>query len=188
MDTTLLPISTPPDQVLHFWFEESTPQQWFAKDDAFDEAIRARFGALHAQAALGELWPWRVDAPGRLAEIIVLDQFSRNLHRGTPAAFAQDGMALTLAQEAVAQGLDARLPTAQRAFLYMPYMHSESLRVQQESLRLFTALGLDKSLDYARQHEAIIARFHRYPHRNAALGRDSTPEERAFLEQPGSSF
>ena len=188
MDTSLPPIAATAAEVLRFWFDESTPRQWFAKDDAFDTAIRTRFAPLHAQAAQGELWHWRTDAPGRLAEVIVLDQFSRNLHRGAPAAFAQDGMALALAQEAVAQSLDAQLPPQRRAFLYMPYMHSESLRVQQESLRLFTALGAAESLDYAHQHEAIIARFHRYPHRNAALGRASTPEERDFLQQPGSAF
>lgn len=174
--------------VLHFWFDQSTPQQWFAKDAAFDAAIRARFGALHARAAQAELWHWRGDAAGRLAEILVLDQFSRNLHRGAAAAFAQDGMALVLAQEAVARGLDAGLSTDQRAFLYLPYMHSESLAVQQESLRLFTALGHPVNLDFAQRHAAIIARFGRYPHRNAALGRASSAEEAAFLLQPGSAF
>ena len=174
--------------VLRFWFDEATPQQWFAKDAAFDAAIRTRFAALHAQAAQGELWHWRGDAQGRLAEILVLDQFSRNLHRDTPAAFAQDGMALVLAQEALAQGLDAQLEPAQRAFLYMPYMHSESPRVQEESVRLFTALGNPGSLHFAHAHRDIIARFGRYPHRNAALGRASTADELAFLQQPGSSF
>ena len=185
---SLPPITTAPADVLHFWFEQSTPTQWFAKDDAFDAAIRARFGALHARAALGELWPWRTDVAGRLAEIIVLDQFSRNLHRGAAAAFAQDGMALVLAQEAVARGLDAALPPTQRAFLYLPFMHSESPRVQRESLRLYTALGEPGNLDYAHRHQAIIARFGRYPHRNAALRRSSTAEELAFLQQPGSGF
>lgn len=174
--------------VLAFWFDESSPKQWFARDDAFDAAIRARFAPLHAAAARGELWRWRADAPGRLAEIIVLDQFSRNLHRGGGQAFAQDTVALVLAQELVAQGLDQRLPAVQRAFAYLPYMHSESLLVQQESLRLYVALGAPDNLDFARRHEAIIARFGRYPHRNAALGRASTPEEQAFLQQPGSAF
>jgi len=174
--------------VLAFWFDESTPQQWFARDDAFDAAIRARFAALHQAAARGELWRWRVDAPGRLAEIIVLDQFSRNLHRGGAGAFAQDAMALVLAQELVARGLDGRLPVAQRAFAYLPYMHSESAVVQQESLRLYTQLAQPVNLDFARRHADIVTRFGRYPHRNAALGRASTPEEIAFLRQPGSSF
>ena len=182
------PITATPAEVLRFWFEDSTPAQWFAKDDGFDAAIRERFGALHACAAQAELWHWRGDAPGRLAEVIVLDQFSRNLHRGAPAAFAQDGMALALAQEAVAQGLDAQLPPTRRAFLYMPYMHSESPREQQESLRLFTVLGNPVNLDFAQRHEAIVARFGRYPHRNAVLGRASTAQELAFLQQPGSAF
>ncbi|MCZ2104411.1 MAG: DUF924 domain-containing protein [Burkholderiales bacterium] len=174
--------------VLAFWFKESTPRQWFAKDAAFDAAIRARFAVLHAAAARGELWRWRVDAPGRLAEIIVLDQFSRNLHRASALAFAQDAMALVLAQELVAQGLDQRLPVAQRAFAYLPYMHSESGVVQRESLRLYTALGQPGNLHFAHLHADIIRRFGRYPHRNAALGRASTAEELAFLAQPGSAF
>lgn len=175
-------------RVLAFWFDESTPGQWFAHDEAFDAAIRARFAALHEAAARGELWRWRVDAPGRLAEIIVLDQFSRNLHRGSGLAFAHDAMALVLAQELVAQGLDMRLPVVQRAFAYLPWMHSESGVVQQESLRLYTALAQPVNLHFAHQHADIIARFGRYPHRNAALGRASTPEEIEFLRQPGSSF
>ena len=182
-DTTITPAT-----VLAFWFDESSPAQWFAKDDAFDAAIAARFAPLHAAAALGELWRWRVDAPGRLAEIIVLDQFSRNLHRGSAAAFAQDAMALVLAQELIAQGLDMHLPVVQRAFAYLPYMHSESLAVQQESLRLYEALAQPGNLDFAHKHEAIVRRFGRYPHRNAALGRASAPEELVFLQQPGSSF
>lgn len=182
-DTTITPAT-----VLAFWFDESSPAQWFARDDAFDAAIRARFAPLHACAVQGELWRWRADAAGRLAEIIVLDQFSRNLHRGSPAAFAHDAMALVLAQELVAQGLDMKLPVVRRAFAYLPWMHSESLAVQQESLRLYVALAQPGSLDFARQHEAIIRRFGRYPHRNAALGRESSAEEIAFLRQAGSSF
>lgn len=174
--------------VLDFWFRQSTSEQWFRKDDAFDEAIRKRFGAWHARAARGELWAWRTDAAGRLAEVIVLDQFSRNLLRGSPQSFAQDGMALVLAQEAIAQGLDAELPPEQRAFLYMPFMHSESAAIQAESVRLFTGLGQAHNLDYARQHQVIVDRFGRFPHRNAVLGRESTPEEAEFLKQPGSSF
>ncbi|MBF9267173.1 DUF924 family protein [Paracidovorax cattleyae] len=174
--------------VLHFWFEETPPDLWFRKDDAFDAAIRARFGALHARAALGELWGWRADASGRLAEVIVLDQFSRNLLRGRAESFAQDGMALALAQEAVARGLDADLPPPRRAFLYMPFMHSESARIQAESVRLFTALGQPNNLDFALQHQAIVDRFGRFPHRNTVLGRETTAEEALFLQQPGSSF
>lgn len=177
-----------PESILHFWFEELSAPQHFAKDAALDAAIARRFGATLQAAASGELSGWRQSARGRLAEIVVLDQFSRNVYRDTPRAFAQDGMALVLAQELVAQGLDQRLPAVQRAFAYLPYMHSESLLVQQESLRLYVALGAPDNLDFARRHEAIIARFGRYPHRNAALGRASTPEEQAFLQQPGSAF
>ncbi|GAA6118879.1 DUF924 family protein [Acidovorax sp. FG27] len=174
--------------VLRFWFDESTPAQWFQKDDAFDAEIRRRFSALLRRAAQGELAHWRTGAEGRLAEVIVLDQFSRNVLRDEPAAFAQDGIALVLAQEAIAQGLDAALPPERRAFLYMPFMHSESAKVQAESVRLFTALGNANNLDFAQRHQAIVDRFGRFPHRNAVLGRPSTDEETAFLQQPGSSF
>jgi len=176
------------DAVLHFWFEESSPRQWFQKDDDFDKEIRKRFGKLHAQVASGELSGWRDTARGRLAEVIVLDQFSRNLYRDQAQAFAYDGMALVLAQEAVAAGADRELSPAQRAFLYMPYMHSESAGIHVEAVRLFSQPGLEVNLDFELKHKAIIDRFGRYPHRNAVLGRDSTPEELAFLQQPGSSF
>lgn len=174
--------------VLTFWFDESTPRQHFGKDPAFDEAIRTRFGALHTQAAAGELWHWRNTPEGRLAEIIVLDQFSRNLFRDQPGAFAQDAMALVLAQEALGTGADRLLTPPRRAFLYMPFMHSESRRIQEESVRLFGASGLDSNLRFAHAHKAIIDRFGRYPHRNAILGRPSTAEEIAFLQTPGSAF
>lgn len=190
--TTTLPAGTPPRPdaaaVLRFWFEETPPSLRFAKSDAFDAAIRARFAALHAAAARNELWAWRTTPEGRLAEVIVLDQFSRNLHREGPGAFACDAQALALAQEAVARGDDAGLPAERRAFLYLPYMHSESLAVHDEALRLFSAPGLEDNLRFEHLHRAILARFGRYPHRNAALGRASTPEELAFLAQPGSSF
>jgi len=176
------------DAVLQFWFEESFPRQWFQKDDDFDAEIRKRFGKLHAQAVSGELSGWRASAGGRLAEIIVLDQFSRNLHRVSPQAFAYDGMALVLAQEAVAAGADRQLSSSERAFLYMPYMHSESAVVHEEAVRLFSQPGLESNLDFELKHKAIIDRFGRYPHRNAVLGRDSTDAELAFLQQPGSSF
>ena len=177
-----------PATVLDFWFVECLPAQWWKVDPAFDAAVAQRFGDLHRGAVLGELFDWRVDAPGRLAEVIVLDQFSRNLFRGRARAFAADPMALALAQEAVAQGLDQALPPAQRAFLYMPYMHSESRLVHRQAERLFAALGLEDQLGFERRHKAIVDRFGRYPHRNAMLGRISTAEEEAFLREPGSSF
>ncbi len=177
-----------PQAILTFWFEELTPQQHFAKDAALDALIRERFGPTLDAAARGELHPWRSDVPGRLAEIIVLDQFSRNIHRDTPPAFAQDAQALTLAQELVALGLDAVLPMAQRVFAYMPYMHSESLPVHALALPLFSQPGLENNLRFLRAHTAIIERFGRYPHRNAILGRSSSQQELVFLSQPGSGF
>ena len=174
--------------VLGFWLDEIPPRLWWAKDRAFDARVAERFGAAHRAAVQGELYAWR-DAPaGRLAEIIVLDQFSRNLHRDTAAAFAADAMALALAQEAVAGAHDQCLPAARRLFFYLPYMHSESRLIHLESLRLFTALGLKDNLAFELRHKAIIDRFGRYPHRNALLGRESTPQELAFLQMPGSRF
>ena len=174
--------------VLRFWFEEMRPQQWFTEDAEFDATIRRRFAATHEAVKHGERSNWRATPQGRLAEIIVLDQFSRNMYRGTRQAFAFDPLALTLAQEAVARGADRHLPVAQRAFLYMPYMHSESLSVHEQALRLFDQPGLEENLKFERAHKTIIERFGRYPHRNAVLGRASTPEETDFLKQPGSGF
>jgi uncharacterized protein (DUF924 family) len=175
-------------ETLHFWFEELTAKQHFVKDTALDETIRTRFGDLLAAAARCELFAWRATAEGRLAEIIVLDQFSRNVYRDTPRAFAQDALALVLAQELVASGKDHSLPVAQRVFAYMPYMHSESALVHTQAVALFTQLGIADNLNFEMRHKAIIDRFGRYPHRNAILGRSSTAEELAFLNEPGSSF
>lgn len=177
-----------PQDILHFWFVETLPAQWWAVDRAFDALITDRFGALHARAAQCELAEWRTSAGGRLAEVLVLDQFSRNIHRGTPRAFAQDGMALALAQEAVACGADQALPVAQRSFLYMPCMHSESPAIHVQAEALFRALGVDHTLHFELQHKAVVDRFGRYPHRNLVLGRESTAEEIEFLKQPGSAF
>lgn len=175
-------------RVLDFWFGELTPSQWFRKDSELDAEIHQRFGATLEAARCGELWSWRRSPRGRLAEVIVLDQFSRNIHRDSAAAFAADPQALVLAQEAVLAGQDDALDDAERAFLYMPYMHSESLLVHDEALRLFARPGLEENLRFERLHRDILVRFGRYPHRNALLGRTSTEEERAFLEGPGSSF
>lgn len=174
--------------VLQFWFEEATPKQHFGKDAAFDAEICERFADTHRAAARGEFATWRDTADGRLAEIIVLDQFSRNLFRDNPRAFAADGMALVLAQEAIHVGADREMPAARRAFLYMPFMHSESRVIHVDAERLFRQSGLERNYDFELKHKAIIDRFGRYPHRNAILGRKSTPEESAFLGQPGSSF
>jgi uncharacterized protein (DUF924 family) len=174
--------------ILDFWFQETPPNLWFAQDDAFDQKIKQRFSVCLTQAAANELWTWRSTAAGRLAEIIVLDQFSRNIYRHHPAAFTQDAQALCLAQEAIRLGLDQALPAQQRCFLYLPFMHSESPAIHALALNLFSALGDAKSLDYEIRHKRIIDRFGRYPHRNAILGRTSTPEEVAFLQQPNSRF
>jgi uncharacterized protein (DUF924 family) len=177
-----------PQQVLRFWFEDVPASQWWKVDPDFDEQLRQRFGALHQAASHGELQAWRADLPGRLAEIIVLDQFSRNLHRGTLRAFACDGMALVLSQEAmVLDEASEMLTPVQRAFLYMPFMHSESRAIHAQAERLFRERAPD-NLNAELRHKAIIDRFGRYPHRNAILGRLSTPEELDFLQQPGSGF
>ncbi|MCK9684347.1 DUF924 family protein [Scleromatobacter humisilvae] len=177
-----------PKDVLDFWFDPATEPNWWKRSDAFDATIAARFGALHEAATRCELFAWRASAEGRLAEVIVLDQFSRNLHRDSPLAFAADPLALALAQTAVALGVDRDLDIRRRVFLHMPYMHSESRAIHEEALRLFAADHSANDLDYERRHKAIIDRFGRFPHRNAVLGRASTPEELEFLETPGSSF
>lgn len=176
------------EDVLQFWFVESEPKQWFRKDDEFDALILGRFSAIHNQATHCELYNWREQPRGRLAEIIVLDQFSRNMFRDTPHAFAADNIALALAQEAVTGGIDRTLSTTEKGFLYMPYMHSESLKIHEVAVKLFSQQGLENSLEWEMKHKDIIERFGRYPHRNAILGRKSTEEEHAFLTQPGSSF
>jgi uncharacterized protein (DUF924 family) len=174
--------------ILHFWFDELTPRQHFAKDPALDAAMRERFEAILVSAAQCELFDWRASPQGRVAEIVLLDQFSRNIFRDTPRAFAQDALALALAQELVASGQDLSLPLEQRRFAYMPYMHSESALVHAQAVRLFSQPGLEDNLDFELRHQAIITRFGRFPHRNALLGRLSSAEEIAFLATPGSSF
>ncbi|OYU68546.1 MAG: hypothetical protein CFE28_00155 [Alphaproteobacteria bacterium PA2] len=176
------------DSVIDFWFREITPKAWFHKSDAFDSEVAARFGEVLNAAVRGELWSWRATAEGRLAEIIVIDQFSRNIHRGQPQSFSNDPVALILAQTAVELGADKALGPDARAFLYMPYMHSESAIVHLEAVRLFSQPGLERNLDFEIRHKAVIDRFGRFPHRNEILGRASTPEELEFLLTPGSSF
>lgn len=174
--------------VLAFWFGEIDPRLWFAADSDFDDLIRGRFLGLIDQAAAGELFPWRVTAAGRLAEIIVLDQFPRNVHRSTAQAFAHDPMALVLAQEAVAAGALDLLEPTQRSFLLLPYMHSESPQIHAVAARLFRDFAPALNYDFELRHKAIIDRFGRYPHRNELLGRISTADELEFLAQPGSRF
>lgn len=176
------------EEILSFWFEETAPKQWFSGDRHFDGLVRERFGTVLEQATAAELHVWRATPQGRLAEIIVLDQFSRNIHRGTPRAFAQDPMALVLAQEAVAGGALQVLGAVQCGFLLMPYMHSESRAIHVLAQVLFRDHAPAGNYEFELRHKAIVDRFGRYPHRNEVLGRPSTAEETAFLMQPGSRF
>ena len=175
-------------EVLKFWFEEIKPSQWWSKDDEFDRLISNRFSAVHSRAVRCELFEWRETAEGRLAEIIVLDQFSRNMFRETALAFAYDQMALVLAQEAVSRGIDRLLTPVQRGFVYLPFMHSESIEIHEVAETIYRQHGVQSGLEWELKHKAIIERFGRYPHRNEILGRESTSEERTFLTQPNSSF
>jgi len=177
-----------PEHILDFWFVETPPERWWKVDPEFDALLRARFLDELVQASAGEFHAWRDTARGRLAEIIVLDQFPRNIHRGTPAAFAQDPMALVLAQEAVRAGALAELSPVERSFLLLPYMHSESAAIHVLAEALYREHAPAENFEFELKHKAIIDRFGRYPHRNQILGRESTPEEKQFLTQPGSSF
>jgi uncharacterized protein (DUF924 family) len=168
------------EQVIHYWFAELPAEAWFRKDERVDSAIRERFGALHDEVA--RIRPEQLTTPLEcLAAVIVLDQFSRNMLRGSPRAFATDTLALSIAQRAIAAGLDQQLDRQQRWFLYMPFQHSEDRAVQGRSIELFTQLGDRENLGYAQRHKEIIDRFGRFPHRNAVLGRVSTPEELQFI-------
>lgn len=193
-----------PNDVLRFWIGPEGSSQltnaakWYAKDDAFDREIEARFGNTIDLAARGALDSWKTTPRGRLALVIVLDQFSRNVFRGTPRAFAQDARACELAREAIAAGDEAALTTVERSFLYMPLMHAEDVALQHECVAAFERLHASapadlvtftaNGLDYAKRHAVIVERFGHFPHRNQILDRTSTQEELAFLTQPGSSF
>ena len=195
------------DEVLQFWFGDLDEHgraadgwgaRWWKKDAAFDEEIRSRFGALHAAVAAGQRTDWLATARGRLAYIIVLDQFSRNMLRDTPAMYACDADTQAVVSEGIELGHDQELRCDERAFFYMPLMHSESVELHEQCVAAFQALfdatpeharaGLDANLSAAAQHRDIVVRFGRFPHRNAIVGRESTAEELAFLTQPGSSF
>lgn len=173
--------------ILNFWFDPAHKPFWFAKSDEFDDKIRTQFGHLIPQAVAGELWDWRSDAYGRLAEILILDQFTRNVHRDTPEAFMGDAVAVVLAQESISKAEFADLPADFQKFTAMPFMHSESLVVHEWAVEIFKRLD-PTTLDFEYRHKVIIERFGRYPHRNAILGRVSTPDELAFLSEPNSSF
>jgi uncharacterized protein (DUF924 family) len=186
------------EAVLAFWFAPEHAAHWFDADAAFDEAIRTRFAADTGEAAAGRLAGWAASPRGWLALLILLDQFPRNLHRGDPRAWAQDVGAQRVALSGIAEGFDRHLPALQRVFAYLPLEHAENMELQDRSVALFEALCADAPpqersrfgnfLDYARRHREVIARFGRFPHRNAVLGRASTAEERAYLAQPGAGF
>jgi len=186
--------------VLDFWFDKNNEAYWFEQNDRFDKQIQDKFGGIWEAAKQGECVTWRIAESsldgnssitalaGRLAEIIVLDQFSRNLCRGQASSFAQDGMALALAQEAIQQPYFDTLPMQWRRFIIIPFMHSESAIIHKRYLPLFEQLDDANTLDFEHRHKQIIDQFGRYPHRNEVLNRDSTEDEKNFLKQPNSSF
>jgi uncharacterized protein (DUF924 family) len=176
------------DGILDFWFRECKPRQWFRTDAALDQTIRERFTETYWRVAGNEVAHWRETPEGRLAEIIVLDQFARNIFRGTPQAFAEDDRALALAEEAVEQGADRKLSATMRHFLYMPFMHSESVDAHKKAVRLFLSLPPWKwvVVVYELRHKRTIERFGRYPARNAVLGRQSTAAELKYLKAHSS--
>ncbi len=175
-------------EILRFWFEEIKPAQIWIKDKNFDQLIIEKFSGVYQQAIKCEMCQWRETANGRLAEIIVLDQFSRNMFRDSAKAFAYDSLALSLSQHAIAMGADLKVDKVQRGFMYLPLMHSESPEIHKQALEIYQNHGVQGSLDFEIKHKAIIDRFGRYPHRNKVLGRESTAEEIEFLKGPNSRF
>ena len=177
-----------PEDILTFWFDEAGPSKWFEKDEAFDAEIRERFGAVTHQARDGKLEKWCETARGCLALIILIDQFSRNIHRGSPLTWSADVHGIALTRLALDKGYDAALGHTERKFLYMPLMHSESKEIHKAAELLFSAPGLEDNYEFELKHKAIIDRFGRYPHRNKVLGRRSRKAEIEFLKEPNSSF
>lgn len=180
------PAEPGPKEVIAFW-RDAGPQRWFEKDLAFDQAMKERFQALHAAAAAGRKQDWAKTPEGALALVLLLDQFSRNMYRGTPQAFAQDTMASDIARTAIEAGFDRQVPEALAFFFYMPFMHSERIADQEACVRFFHAHGAEENLRYARLHEEAIRRFGRFPHRNPILGRHMSPAEQAYLDNGGFS-
>ena len=176
------------DRVWRFWFEALKREDWFRKSDDVDRRISASFAEVHRAVSAGLPYVCLTGPRPALASVIVLDQFSRNMFRGTPAAFAEDAKALAVAKAAIALGFDSLVEPTQRAFFYLPFEHSEDAWAQERSIGLFRSLGDADALHWALEHKKIIDRFGRYPHRNAILGRVSTVEELEFLKEPGSSF
>ncbi|MGI8725778.1 MAG: DUF924 family protein [Methyloceanibacter sp.] len=176
------------DDIIGFWFDELSPRDWYRSDDNVDAAIVERFGPVYDELGSGVPADWLETPRGTLAAILVLDQFPRNMFRGDAPSFATDARALALAKRAIDKGMDAKLPPQQRAFIYLPFQHSEDAADQARSVALFTALGNPLNLDFALRHQTIVARFGRFPHRNGTLGRDSTDDERAYLEAAATPF
>lgn len=175
-------------EIFEFWFSEGTRTQWFAPTPAFDQDIRKRFAERFTQAAAGELRGWEESPEGCVALCILLDQMPRNMFRGRPHAFATDAQALVIAERAVSRGFDRGVPPEHRQFLYLPFLHSEELAHQLRAAALFESVGSGEALAYVKDHLAIIRRFGRFPHRNAILGRTSTPQELEFLARHGHHY
>ncbi len=177
-------------EVLHFWFEELEPQQWFQRNDEIDQLICERFFIIYDMAKKDLCNPWAIDADGALALTIVLDQFPRNMFRDDSAAFATDDKALLVAKQAISKGFDQILEPVKRGFLYVPFQHSEEMRDQNRSVELMSAMKNENpaGYDYAIRHRVVIEKYGRFPHRNAILGRESTPEEEEYIAQPGAGF
>ncbi|MBC7537421.1 MAG: DUF924 domain-containing protein [Bacteriovorax sp.] len=167
--------------ILDFWFEQLSPDDWFINDDVLDLKMVEKFIVIHSQAIAGELFRWRDEPLGRLAEIILIDQFSRNIYRDDPKAYSSDGMALILAEEGIRNNIQKNFETSHKQFLYMPFMHSESKSIHEIAVKLFSEPGLEKSLSYELAHKSIIERFGRFPERNKIFGRINTPEEEVYL-------
>ena len=176
------------NKILNFWFHEIKPSQWWVKDKIFDNLIKKKFYYLHKQANSCGLLSWRLSLKGRLAEIIILDQFSRNMFRGTSKAYESDTIALFLSQDAINHQADKKMNAFEKLFLFMPFMHSESIEFQKVSLNLFQKLGIKKNIESAERHYKVIEKFGRFPHRNIPLNRISSSEEKEFLKTPSSKF
>lgn len=173
-------------EILKFW-REAGPDKWFAKDETFDAEIARRFGDIQREAAAGHLAQWEDNAEGAYALLLLLDQFPRNLYRGSPEAFATDQRAVDVAQRALAQGFDQRFPNPERRFFYLPFTHAEDLALQERCVTLTRASGDDDALKWAILHRDVIRDHGRFPHRNSVLGRGTTPEEQDFLQEGGFS-
>lgn len=174
------------EAVLGFWFSGPASRHWFSSTPAFDSVIRERFETTWRQARDGALRGWEQTPAGALALVIVLDQFPLNMYRGKAESFSTEAQARAVAERAIGRGFDRQLSGDQRAFLYLPFMHSESLADQERSVALFRAAGLEKNLGFALGHRDIVQRFGRFPHRNRILGRDSSAEELEWLASPGA--